>query len=405
MSEPWRRLGAFPPLSVAGRLAVAVVLLLSLALGSPHPVRAQTPSLKALKAKMIRQFGLKQYRETIATARQLLARTADPTYHVNIARCHDLLGEQVHALSHYREYLRVGRSQKLLAAVKNRVKELVRAQSKLMREVSFVSTPRGAEVRIGGVAICRAPCSRWLSPGRHRVVLTLAGRPSVIKELIVTLGPPITLHYRVPARRSGGLRVVSAPAGAKVFLDQTYLGVTPLTAQKLLAGPHTLRLELAGYQPLLRRVQLGEQRLDLVLRLERSAISQPKHPPRPGSRRRRFQIAAWSTLGVGVASLAAGTALYVLARSKVTDANNSVNKVPVAQRDDALVQSYNSKISSAQTFQKVAIALWSVGGALTITSAVLFIVTPRRDANRQAGYHFAPSCGPGFCGATLQGRF
>jgi hypothetical protein len=47
----------------------------------------------------------------------------------------------------------------------------------------------------------------------------------------------------------GSLRIDSAPQGARVFIDRTPAGVTPLVARDLSAGSHAVRVEADGYLP------------------------------------------------------------------------------------------------------------------------------------------------------------
>ena len=54
----------------------------------------------------------------------------------------------------------------------------------------------------------------------------------------------------IPAKnppQSGTLLVSSNPQGANVFLDNAFVGITPLTIPSVTAGNHTLLLRLAGY--------------------------------------------------------------------------------------------------------------------------------------------------------------
>ena len=54
----------------------------------------------------------------------------------------------------------------------------------------------------------------------------------------------------------GSLRIDSAPQGARVFIDRTAAGVTPLVARDLSAGSHAIRVEADGYAA----VVLGDPR-------------------------------------------------------------------------------------------------------------------------------------------------
>ena len=67
-------------------------------------------------------------------------------------------------------------------------------------------------------------------------------RPTLQPEVVPQAEP-------APAPVRLSLRIVSEPAGARVFLDGFLLGIAPVEAQ-VEAGSRTLRLELKGYQPL-----------------------------------------------------------------------------------------------------------------------------------------------------------
>ena len=51
------------------------------------------------------------------------------------------------------------------------------------------------------------------------------------------------------ATTAGVLVVDSRPAGARVLMDGRHIGVTPLSLPGVLPGTHSIRLELAGFNP------------------------------------------------------------------------------------------------------------------------------------------------------------
>jgi hypothetical protein len=52
-----------------------------------------------------------------------------------------------------------------------------------------------------------------------------------------------------PRVEPGRIQLTSTPAGARVSIDNAYLGVTPLISGTLLAGKHTVRVEADGRFP------------------------------------------------------------------------------------------------------------------------------------------------------------
>lgn len=59
-----------------------------------------------------------------------------------------------------------------------------------------------------------------------------------------------------PRIEPGRIQLTSAPSGARVSIDNAYLGVTPLISGTLLAGKHTVRVEADGRFPWLSSVEV-----------------------------------------------------------------------------------------------------------------------------------------------------
>ena len=59
----------------------------------------------------------------------------------------------------------------------------------------------------------------------------------------------------------GSLNVQSRPAGARVFVNDKLIGITPLAIPDIPAGPAAVRIEMDGYQTWVTMVQVnaGEQ--------------------------------------------------------------------------------------------------------------------------------------------------
>jgi hypothetical protein len=72
-----------------------------------------------------------------------------------------------------------------------------------------------------------------------------------------------------PANNQGILQVSSQPARAKVYVDEVYFGLTPLSVN-LDVGVHSLTLKQTGYQTVTEKVSVrkGEQ-TELEIQLER----------------------------------------------------------------------------------------------------------------------------------------
>jgi hypothetical protein len=111
-------------------------------------------------------------------------------------------------------------------------------------------------VAIDGREAGRTPVTvRELATGPHRVQITHEGFAPAERRVTITRARPaqsmtVALEAtRAPATpaESGTLRVESRPAGAKVYVDGTLIGTTPVS-QPVMSGEHGVRLELSGYR-------------------------------------------------------------------------------------------------------------------------------------------------------------
>lgn len=85
----------------------------------------------------------------------------------------------------------------------------------------------------------KTPTSRSVSPG------AATSRPSTPPRATEPRqAPPAS-----PVVGTGSLMADSRPPGARVILDGRAIGKTPLKLTNVKSGPHTVRLEMAGYRP------------------------------------------------------------------------------------------------------------------------------------------------------------
>ena len=140
------------------------------------------------------------------------------------------------------------------------------------------STPVGALVTIDGVPRGTTPVAiRGLALGSRRVVVSRPGYRVVDREVVLTRGRPsrameIELSPLRPSRTAlaadGSVVIDSRPAGASVFVDGRAVGITPIVLS-VPAGPHTVRLERAGYRAVTSRVAVkAGERTRVAARLE-----------------------------------------------------------------------------------------------------------------------------------------
>lgn len=119
------------------------------------------------------------------------------------------------------------------------------------------SSPGGASVNIDGNNYGQTPGSGSLklnniAAGEHTVTLTLSGYTPYTTKVNVYVNTvsevSALLQPTGPKPAYGGLSVSSTPSGANVFVDNNFVGITPLTLKEIPAGSHVVSIRLTGYQ-------------------------------------------------------------------------------------------------------------------------------------------------------------
>ncbi|MDD1702005.1 MAG: PEGA domain-containing protein [Methanoregula sp.] len=124
------------------------------------------------------------------------------------------------------------------------------------------STPAGAAVYLDGNYQGLTPSSgafyiNELTPGIYTVTLKMQDYQTNSQSAVVTGGIVNDLHITLvpvvagPTRdTTGQILVSSSPSGANIYLDNVYMGITPVTLPNIAEGTHTVTLRLSGYQDL-----------------------------------------------------------------------------------------------------------------------------------------------------------
>jgi len=124
------------------------------------------------------------------------------------------------------------------------------------------STPAGARVLVDGMVRGETPVAvRDLEFGTHTIVIEAPGYPRWQQTVTLSAERPAQ-SFEVALDNAGaaagaagapsagvGLQIDSRPAGAQVWVDGVPAGVTPLLLPSVGVGNHSVRIELAGYQP------------------------------------------------------------------------------------------------------------------------------------------------------------
>jgi hypothetical protein len=118
------------------------------------------------------------------------------------------------------------------------------AEPESLGSLSVQTNPAGAAVVIDGQQRGMTPLSVQLKPGRHVVELVTDGDVRTI-PVTITAGGEVSQFIEIPRAASalGELQIRTEPAGATVTVDGRVLGKSPLTAEGLTPGPHTVTVE------------------------------------------------------------------------------------------------------------------------------------------------------------------
>jgi hypothetical protein len=108
------------------------------------------------------------------------------------------------------------------------------------------SIPSGAQVYIDGSLKGITPVTiRSITTGDHAVMLKMTGYADFPSTATIPAGGEFREIYTLSCNI---LSVDSIPSGASITVDGTVQGTTPRTIRAILAGDHTVLLNLAGYE-------------------------------------------------------------------------------------------------------------------------------------------------------------
>ena len=142
-----------------------------------------------------------------------------------------------------------------------------------------VSVPDEAEIYINNERKGAGGWTGSLDAGHYRIEARKASHTPSVLSIDVEAGRDTTITLAAPRPRYGSLNLSARPVGAKVFIDGKEVGTTPDIFRDVLMGTRTIRLEKAGYAPLVQQVGIEEgktQNADFTLVADGSA---PVVPP------------------------------------------------------------------------------------------------------------------------------
>ncbi|WP_394836474.1 PEGA domain-containing protein [Pendulispora rubella] len=269
----------------------------------------------------------------------------------------------------------------------------------------ITTQPSGAQVSIDGKRAWTSPYAAEVTPGKHRVHVTLDGYFEEDREVLavdhVLVPVPLELRER-PARLT-----IWAPKGGVIAIDGQTVGIAPRSEPfQVVSGRHEVTVTKNGYQTFSREISFR--------RNEARTLSVELHPT--GQR----ILARWLMIGGG-ALIAASGAFVVLALKQQQEALDVQEAQKTRLRGPSDEGDYRDALEGRDRWRMAAIGAFSVGGAALVGGLVLHAFDPRTPPPPRAHLgeqgprapgplepvemSVVPTLGPSVAGLTLKGRF
>jgi hypothetical protein len=151
----------------------------------------------------------------------------------------------------------------------NRADSLAPADSLAQRlfTIRVTTQPESAQVFLDDSLQGVSPCSvANVIPGAHQLILKKVG--CYLKKAQITVDSATPPDYSYTLLQPAFMRVESEPSGAEVAIDGKKTGIAPWESDKIKPGDYTVKMELASYRPVEKKVtaaSAGHDTLRIVL--------------------------------------------------------------------------------------------------------------------------------------------
>lgn len=153
----------------------------------------------------------------------------------NIARAYEKLSDDAGALRWYRDYLRRNPDAANAASVRPLISALAEnLRKKGVQQMTVLSSPAGATVAVDDQPVGVTPWTGELSPGEHRLLLSLRGYADAEKSVTLAPDQPLDVNLRLEQQTQSSVpSVAPAPAPAAAAAPATPANDTTSHGKKL----------------------------------------------------------------------------------------------------------------------------------------------------------------------------
>ena len=307
----------------------------------------------------------------------------------NIGQLYSALGQPVEAIDALGRFLKEG-GDRIDPNRRAEARRTIAKNEQRVGELAIEIQTAGAQVMVDGGALAPGASTTLRVPaGKHVVVASKTGfEPRVLTVEVAggsRVAVPIQLDplAREIATSAPRLTVPVTQSDAQVMLD----GV-PFSGGFVTAGTHQVRVNLPGYRPWAKDVELRPNQ-ELVIPVDLVAL--PDADERAGLRRRRRTV-SYVAGGAGLAMLAGSAAILVTNGRRYERWQDDRRTLTTSEEPERDWSDLANDAASIQRAEDVGIAL-AVGGVALLATSVYYWVAGRNAEARDSASARSPMLG------------
>lgn len=392
-------------------LSRVMVVLCLLGFASQGIAQSQQNKAKEINKKAIGLFQEGKVDEAIRLFEEAYRLDPDPVYLRNMGRAYEKKGELFKAKELYQKSLEQEKDPEQRAKTQAYLEALL---ERLPGRLVFDVNPRGAVVKVDGKEV-ETSKPLELRRGSHLIEAEMPGYGKYSDRVEVLGGVEHTISI-ILKPMPGKLRIECGVEGAKVLVDGTPVGTTPLPkALELPQGRHVVDVTKEGFERWQNVVEIKPGKEEGVgVNLVPKNVSVPPKPGEPigggtPTVPKKVEVKKspwpWALLGGGALFIVTGGVMTGLAKSEAgkVETTNVPGLGDVVTIPQSEAESHRDK---AKTYEKVSYAMYGLGGAAIVTSVVLFLVKPGSNPKTESpNIVLTPVAYDGQATMAVQGRF